>query len=276
MMKILLKVLAFVIFIFSVVPANVQAQTLLNNKERKQRIEKITSDYKDWTSATWQGKLKSDMLPLTVTMKVFLEKDKNILLSFRAFIGEVLRIEIDKERVLVVNKFKKRYWEGDIKTINLLMPSIYESIQSMLIGRGFIIGEGELSVKNAAKAEVYDLNEDYVLVAPLLPEKFENYTYGFALNNQGKLNNVVMSYSKVQENPDNCDLVNVSNIMELLADITYTDNGKASADVNFTLQGVNLKGTIEADPIEWDVKGFSRIEIGNNYRRCSFKECLSF
>lgn len=272
------SVLLTLIIIFGAVEAGAQVQ--LTGKEQKKRLEQLTSDYFGWQTAQWQGKVKSDMLPLTVTAKVFLRHDKEILISLRApLIGEAARIEIDPDSVLVVNKMKKVYYKGSVERINHTVPNLYESLQSLLIGRAFVLGEGELSKDHSKYVNMYDLNESYTLVAPYVPTELENFTYGFALDPQYRLNNIFMEFSRVEQNeseePDTIQIPR-DEVFELSAAITHENKDDVNADVVLQLKGMRIAARIEGGEIEWGAPGFDRINISKGYKPTNLKGCLSF
>ncbi|MDE5551838.1 MAG: DUF4292 domain-containing protein, partial [Muribaculaceae bacterium] len=82
----------------------------LSKKEVKGLVENITADYKEWNKAALNCKLKADMLPIAVSMRITMERDKSLFVSLRVpLFGEVARVEMTPGNVLVINKKNKTY-----------------------------------------------------------------------------------------------------------------------------------------------------------------------
>ena len=100
------KIIRLMLLMLSVMlfpEAGATAQNPIKGKDAGHIIESISDGYKNWSRAAWSGKLSTDILPLSATMKVYMEKGKLTLISVRApFVGEVGRVEIDPDSVLIV------------------------------------------------------------------------------------------------------------------------------------------------------------------------------
>lgn len=68
----------------------------------------IISSYTPWQSVELNGKLQMERLPLTPSVRIYMEYKQKIFISVRApFVGEVGRVEIDSTQVVAVNRLKK-------------------------------------------------------------------------------------------------------------------------------------------------------------------------
>ena len=73
-------------------------------------INDIIDSYMPWQSAEFSGKLKTDKLPVSPNVKIYMVRDSLLQISVRApLLGEVGRLNLTHDEVLVVNKMKKIY-----------------------------------------------------------------------------------------------------------------------------------------------------------------------
>lgn len=247
------------------------AQELLSAKERNNVVKEITGNYKNWNAAAWQAGVKADVLPLTVTMKVYMKRGELTMISLRApIMGEVVRIEVDKEKVLFINKMKKRYWEKPIAEIDSILPDAQQTLQSLLLGRVVIIGSGELSKKNVSMTDIYEMPDGGLLIVPNLPEELESGAYGYAVNNAGEITDIVLTGGGNEVTGKK-----IGN-MSMAVDVEYGSRGDADAIVSLNYDKINLNATIDAGAIEWGAKPFARFNLTNSYKKSSLKDCIKF
>lgn len=141
------------------------------------------------------GKLSSPMLPVTASLKVYMEKDSLILITVSApLIGEAARIEIDQKEALVVNKLKNSYATVDMAMIEPICPGGLAALQNLFLGRITLLGYGTLSPEDGSQLEIYSVgggaNADGSISEPawtLLPEQdLENspFVYFYTLDKE--------------------------------------------------------------------------------------------
>lgn len=245
-------------------------QELLGDKERDNAVKEIISDYKNWNAAAWQAGVKTSILPITPTMKVYMKKGELTLISLRVpLLGEVGRIEIDNENVLVINKMKKRYWEKSIAEVDSIIPDAQQTLQALLLGRVAVFGYGELSKKNGSYTQIYSLGSEGWLILPELPDNMEGGAYGYAVNSDGEITDVILASTDDDSTSKLKDL-------SVSVNVTYGKNGDADASLSMKYGTTNIEATIDADTIEWGAKGFDRFQLTSAYKKSSFKECLKF
>lgn len=259
-------------------PGSLCAQRLLSDKCAEERIMDLTSGNRTWTTASWQGKLRADMLPVSISVKVFLRNGSEMLVSLRApLFGEVARVEIDTVQALVVNKMKRRYWKRNIQSVSKSFPYILECMQSAMIGRPFVAGKGELTPANAEGLSVYEIDGDCTLMTAGGKGELENFSYGFALNDASQMLNLVMQYSESGGSSGINGAAPCADKkgMSLSAEMEYS--GKSvNANLDIDAMGINLRGVLEAGPIAWDEGGISRTDVSRGYKETTLKECLAF
>lgn len=163
-------------------PATTEIETV-SKSERLEVINSILSHYSAWNNATFNGKIISDKLPVKPGVRIYAERDRLLEISLRApLLGEVGRIRITPEEILLVNKWKKTYVRESASDASSLYPGILGDIQSLLLGRIVILGSGELSLKNFNEVECVAANDGWVIVPPSLGALGVGYGYVVAEN----------------------------------------------------------------------------------------------
>lgn len=135
-------------------------------RQKKAMIDSIVERYGSWKEISMSGKLSSPMLPLSPSVKVYMQRGSLVVISVSApLIGEAARIEIDKDRALIVNKLKNTYTTLATERIENVCPGGLEAFQNLLLGRITLLGSGELSKKDSDKLEIYAIaGQDFLLL----------------------------------------------------------------------------------------------------------------
>ena len=142
-------------------------------------IELSLPEYPEWEKASISGKLKMSGLPLSPSLKIYMEKDSIICISIKApFMGEVGRISITQTEVMVVNKMNKTFTKEPLSELSRLYPGSLGDIQELILGRVVFPGAGVLSEETADFIEVYPNGEAFSVV-PIEEIKIENFEYGY-------------------------------------------------------------------------------------------------
>lgn len=135
--------------------------------ESMEIIDSIAGSYFPWTEVSMSGKLSSPMLPLTASVKVYMVKDSLTLISISApLIGEAARIEVDRERVLAVNKMSNKFATVRTEDIETVCPGGLAALQNLLLGRISLLGAGQLTAGDAENVKLYPLNETDLVLLP--------------------------------------------------------------------------------------------------------------
>lgn len=170
------------------------APGLSSEETPKQPNNQISSDSDlsregtSWEVASIQGKLKMQGLPLSPSLKIFMQKDSLISLSIRApFVGEAGRLEITPDSVTVINKMKKtfvregyRQWMDYIGYGALGLPEV----QNLLLARFFLPGFRieEMAIEEIKELiEVYPDGEQFNII-PKGEAELPGVKYGFAVD----------------------------------------------------------------------------------------------
>ena len=149
-------------------------------------VEVEWPDYDDWDVVTLEGKLKMKILPLSPSVKIFMQNNALISASLRApFLGEVGRLEVTPEKLLIVNKMNKTYVEEDLRGRGVIGDKILgiKEVQDLLLGRFFLPG---IDIKTANLDEMVDIfyEEDQFNVIPKGIAEIDGVKYGFAVDQQ--------------------------------------------------------------------------------------------
>lgn len=263
----------------AIIPA-LRAQDAVTGKEERKVIETITDTYRNWNKAIWSGRLSTDMLPVSATLKVYMERGKLLLISVRApLLGEVARVEADRERILIVNKLKKCYYERTIEEMAQLAPDLLDDMQSLLLGRMFVVGKGQLDKRDADSVNIFPSNgEGCYMVLPTVPDWLPQVLYGFATDADSRMETFVCAYGR-SDAPQSDETLDPDFQYEpefqAQAEISYRDDGVAVVSLQTLLKGKAYTGLLSVEPIEWGGKGFDRIST-DGYRRVSLRDVVRF
>ncbi len=77
---------------------------------RAAAIADALGSYTDWTQLRMSGKLRISSLPVTPSLKLYMKKGQELTISASAIlVGEVFRVELNRDSLFIVNKLKKVY-----------------------------------------------------------------------------------------------------------------------------------------------------------------------
>lgn len=160
-----------------------KAQEPLSQNERKTVVEAITEPWSDWQTLSISGKLKMAGLPLSPSVKIYMEKDSSVRISLRApLMGEVGRAEINGDTLLIVNKMKKTFVKEPLDSVMSHYPIGLGDVQSLLLGRVVIAGGGTLTADRAEMVEMFaEADGEYSLIPGEMME-LEEFNYGYLID----------------------------------------------------------------------------------------------
>ena len=265
--------------LFTPLALSAQNETPLDRKEARKVVGQLTADYKNWNKAAWSGKLRAAILPVSVTMKTYMERGKLTLISLRApFVGEAARIEVDKDSAIIVNKLSKKYAVVKFDRFGALAPDIHSALQAFLLGRAVVMPEGELSKSNADLTDVFPLEQGGWMVVPKVPDGFNNGVYGYTFNTAAQLVTIAAAIGHYEpamvSTPDGMrdeDVFETEYTAQAM--ISYGGSG-GEARVAVDLGSKKIEATIEAGEIEWGAKGFERISLAG-LRQVGVRQVIS-
>lgn len=271
----MLFMMMFIAVVASFSPVTAVAQDEISGKEKKAITERIVSGYNNWNKAGYQAKIRTELLPLDLTMKVYMERGRLTMISLRApFVGEAARIEIDNDSIIIVNKLKRRYCTLLLDDVRKIVPDAMEYVQSTLLGRIVVAGHGQLSKGNSKYTTFYEGSDSTVLIVPDIAAEIDA-TYGYQLDPEMRIATFMAAYGKprVSDNAENNS--NYSFDTAVTVPITYQKK-LAVADIEAVFRGKVYNAQVTADPIEWGAKGFERYRPGKGFGRCSIRDVMRF
>lgn len=260
---------------------NEQFINIESNRERKEVTEIITAGYKPWLKVGMNGKLKCDLLPVSPSLKISMEHDKSLYMSVRApFVGEVFRIEFENERLLIVNKSKKRYNRIESEKVKQFLSPL----QSLMLGRVVVFGEGELSQSNCKRLDfVKAVNVDdnrlqsYMLYSDL---DTDGLMLCYILTPQGQLSSISLLVrndllAEITDDVQYADLPDDYTGVFTIA-VSYDDDGDAVAEILLEVSKYNFEAVVEMDKPEYGASLMNPLELSDKYKEVKLKEVLKF
>lgn len=227
----------------------------LPEKEKTALIDSITGGYTDWQTISMSGKLTSPMLPATVSVKVYMEKDSLVVMSLSApLVGEAARVEIDPQTALVINKFSNTYSTIDMASIEPVCPGGLTAIQNLLLGRVTIMGAGTLSPANGNLVDVYSNNPDVWTLLPMQDIAGAPFVYFYTVDIASLLLDQFIVMQQPQDNAFYC---------------TYNWNGDKDVTLDFEadFQGKNMTARLKLNTPDATPKPISRFDLSSKYRQ---------
>lgn len=227
---------------------------------RDEVVDSVVSGYSDWGRVSISGKFSSPMLPVSASVKIYMEKDKLTLISVTApLVGEAARIEMDEENLLIVNKLNRTYTLIDIEDIEKLYPGGLKDIQSLLLGRVTLMGKGTIRKLNAGNVEIYDAPQDRWLIYPDVQP--EGVTYLFMVGKEGFRTTDFMLFADDDASQAQCRY-------------SWRADGGCNVDFEATDSRMKFSGTLSLNAPLWGANAFDRFEITPRYNRVTAKELM--
>lgn len=239
-----------------------QAQEEMGKKERKAALKKITSTYRTWDKVQIDGKVQTDLLPVSASVRIYMENDRLIDVSVRApFVGEAARIVITRDSVLAINKIKRTYCSEPIGDLMAVLPVGLPDLQDILLARVFVAGQGELSSRNADDCVMLSFpgEEGFAILPPAI--QTPPLTYGFSTSPDGLLTSFV-AISEEKGLAFNADFSYDFNQTVLAASL---QRGERSVSAQLAYSDPNFKPKEPTAPA-----------VGNNYKKVSPRQVIKF
>lgn len=137
----------------------------------------------EWNRLSMDGKLTMEELSIKPTVKIYMERDRSVILSVRApFVGEVARVEVCPDSITMINKMSKKYMSLPIGALTRRHPGIISDIQDILLGNMSFPGYGIVTPQLAPQMDWILTPEGEVYVYPGEDMLSEGLEYGFLLD----------------------------------------------------------------------------------------------
>lgn len=231
-------------------------QRNISDKAKESIIDLMADQYTPWERLETTGKLKMSKLPLSPTVKIWMKRGESVKISIRVpFAGEVGRVELSNDSVLMVNKMKKCYCKESASNLSEISPTAITEIQNFLLGRMILFGAGEFTKEIADRFDIYQRNGDWMVV-PSETMTPDHFVYGYIVGDDG-LPKAMM----LESEPAKGGLT-----------LIYTRDSDLQIDFEMNLKEKNVAGSLELDKYKSTTEDFQSLRINNKYKRVSIKE----
>ncbi len=238
---------------------------------RLKALDTILSRYNDWQTIDMSGKLRANGLPVSLSLKLYMEKGSDIILSVRApFVGEAGRIEICGDSITAVNKMKRVFCQESLSGILSSYPGFIQDLQSLLLGRIIVFGAGELSFANANLMEIGIRENDsgWQLIQPGIGEMISGLSFAFITDSAGRLSDLALNLSLVSDSEEGA----VTKTLNYGLGYSYP-----SSNMDITIykgfgEDVNEIAVLDFNSIKWGGSRPSPLKIDGRYRQVGVKD----
>lgn len=244
-------------------PVSVAYGSPLSRREKNMIADSVAVRASDWNTVELNGKLKADGLPLSPSVRAFMARDSVIDISVRApFVGEVARIHIDDNRLLAYNKMKNVYWEGPMDEVLRQYPAGLADVQSLLLGRMVILGEGEVNRESLRKVDVFeDAESGGWLLMPQDELQPLGASYGYVVNDRWLADALVVEINGSE------DFFQI--------DYLYPKKGYTLSAL-LGLKGKTVAVDLKFDEPKWGASPMAPLKLGKNAKKVSLRQVIKF
>ncbi len=151
------------------------------NAALNSRYTMLTESWKPWSDVEVGVKLSlHSPAKLNASGKAWMKRGEWISISVRMLGFEVATLWVDRDSVVAVDKFHKKYVSQPTSRLLGDAGVSIEDIQDLLMGRAFLAGKGTASVADRNKFDFEEAANGWYLLPRMQPEMF---SYGFLASN---------------------------------------------------------------------------------------------
>lgn len=228
-------------------------------------VSRIASTFGSWTTVQMGGTLSlSGAKSLSSSVTVRMERGKSIYISVRPLgLVEVARAVVQGDTVLLIDRMNKRYVCESIKSLIGGLPADVGTVQDILLGRAFVLGQGTLTSATASSVNMRNINGSYLLQPTAT---YRGYAYGFSFDSDYCITELQLTRAS-----GDTPLCSVN-----YGDVTLTVAGNIAgwAGVNTTVGGSKFNFKIDYGTFSWNMPVKIDDNIPSNYSRVSAKTLL--
>ena len=236
-------------------------QAPVDDPVKGELVDSISSLYKDWNTVSISGKLRMAGLPVSPSVKIYMERDSSVLISLRApFMGEVGRAEIYSDTLLVVNKMKKTFVKEPLSKVLAYYPGTLSDVQNILLARPVIAGFGLLTPEIVENIEIYSEADGQFSLVPVADVALEEFNYGYLIDGMARPSALlVLPLTKPG----------------IMVSLTY-EYGDKGYNLSVTYQSPEKSkgGTLELDLPDWNGSPVQPIKLNDKYTRVDFPDFM--
>lgn len=236
------------------------SQTQLTGKAKKSVVDSLEQAVIEWEMVGLSGKVRNDRLPVRPTLKIYMVRGKELLLSLRApFLGgELGRIEIEGDDVLIVNKHNRTYVRGSLSGLSQEYPGLLQDLQNLLLGQTVVFGYGVPSGKIADDIDLTVTDEGALLLRPARQVAIADYGYvisddylpALLMVNVGEDNGAEIAYS-------------------------FSDSGRYMMEILYQDSRKSFSADIEFEAPDYSPRSIDKLKLDDKYREVTVKEFIS-
>ena len=129
-------------------------------------FNQVITDYKDWNDVVVPIKLSLiEPKQLSVGGRVTMQKDQSIYISIRVLGFEAANVYVNNDSIYASYKLDKIYIAEDLRKVLGSFPATISDLQSMLIGRAFVLGKGAIDMSMHSDF-LLSIDNDYWQITP--------------------------------------------------------------------------------------------------------------
>ncbi len=245
-------------------PEENSASRLMTVEEIAVATDTIIANYdSEWSDLSMQGKLSFDGLPMSVSVKLYMKRGESIILSARAPIfGEVARVEICQDSIVLINKHTRTYTVQPIAGLNVESKAYLCDLQDILLGQIAFPGHGRITPEVALLSQWIDLPTDDALIYPSPELQVEGTEYGFVMDSLcWQMKSFVLMLSKTG--------------VVVETKYLYGDKGW-TLGIEISLPKKKLGGEAQLSYPDYNPTPLEFTTLGSKYRKVDFKELMRF
>lgn len=245
-------------------PESDSASRLMTVEEIAVATDTIIANYdSDWNALSMQGKLSFDGLPMSVSVKLYMKRGESIILSARAPIfGEVARVEICQDSIILINKHSRTYNVQSFAGLNVDSKAYLCDLQDILLGQVAFPGHGRLTPEMAFQSQWITLPTDDALIYPSSELQVDGTEYGFVMDSLcWQLESFVL-------------MLNKSGVV-VETKYLYGDKGW-TLGIEISLPKKKLGGEAQLSYPDYNPMPLDFTALGSKYRKVDFKELMKF
>lgn len=244
-------------------PSPESVSRLMTIDEISIATDTIIANYdSDWNELSMQGKLNFDGLPMSVSVKMYMKRGESIILSARApFLGEVARVEVCQDSVILINKHSRTYNVQSFTALDVDKKAYLTDLQDVLLGQVAFPGHGRLTPELASLSRWIALPTEETLIYPSGNLQVAGTEYGFVMDSIYQLQSFVLMLKKTR--------------VVLETKYQYGDKGW-TLGIEISLPKKELNGDAQLSYPEYDPTPLEFTELGTKYRKVDFKDLLKF
>ncbi len=245
-------------------PEENSASRLMTVEEIAVATDTIIANYdSEWSDLSMQGKLSFDGLPMSVSVKLYMKRGESIILSARAPIfGEVARVEICQDSIVLINKHTRTYTVQPIAGLNVESKAYLCDLQDILLGQIAFPGHGRITPEVALLSQWIDLPTDDALIYPSPELQVEGTEYGFVMDSLcWQMKSFVLMLSKTG--------------VVVETKYLYGDKGW-TLGIEISLPKKKLGGEAQLSYPDYNPTPLEFTTLGSKYRKVDFKELMKF